>query len=276
MLVIFTDLDGTLLDSRNYSYEAALPALEFIRKNDIPLIFCSSKTRAEVEYWRACLGNSHPFIVENGGGLYIPRDYFGLRIHAPADRDHYAAFEFGTPYVELVETLRAVSSDTGCEVLGFHQMSALDLSVRYGMTLQQAKLAKQREFDEPFEILGSRTEALLEAIERQGKRWVSGGSLFHLMGVNDKAHCVRLLASHYERVFSRVSTIGLGDGPNDIRFLKAVDIPILLRSPIAGRLQTLLPRARLSTAEGPLGWNDALLGLLRSSGMETVCISAQI
>jgi mannosyl-3-phosphoglycerate phosphatase len=54
-LVIFTDLDGTLLDRNTYSFEPALPALHLIRQKDIPLILTSSKTRAEIEFCQAQL-----------------------------------------------------------------------------------------------------------------------------------------------------------------------------------------------------------------------------
>ena len=74
--IIFSDLDGTLLDSVDYSFAAALPALEAIRTQDVPLILCSSKTRAEIEVYRQRLNNEHPFITENGGGIFIPQDYF--------------------------------------------------------------------------------------------------------------------------------------------------------------------------------------------------------
>jgi mannosyl-3-phosphoglycerate phosphatase len=274
MLVIFTDLDGTLLDRRTYSCEEAAPALAFVRDHKIPLVFCSSKTRAEVEYWRARLDNQHPFIVENGGALYIPKDYFGFRIHAPAYRGQYAVFEFGTPYSELTETLNQAASETACQLLAFHQMSAGEVRARYGMTLHQASLAKQRESDEPFEIVSGQMEALLASIEKRGKRWLAGGHLFHILGVNDKSHCVGLLASYYERAFPKVRTIGLGDGPNDVRFLRSVDIPILLRSRVSEELISLVPRAQVTDREGPQGWNEAVLALLKESEEEMYCASA--
>jgi len=74
--IIFTDLDGTLLDSDTYSYEKAKIALQLLKKRRIPLIFCTSKTRAEIEFWRDEVGNYDPFISENGGGIFIPKDYF--------------------------------------------------------------------------------------------------------------------------------------------------------------------------------------------------------
>jgi len=69
-IIVFTDLDGTLLHPRTYSFEAAMPALKLIKEKDIPLILCSSKTRAEIEVYRKKLDNQHPFVSENGGGIF--------------------------------------------------------------------------------------------------------------------------------------------------------------------------------------------------------------
>jgi len=49
-LIIFTDLDGTLLDYSNYSFEPVLPALQLLKEKDINLIICSRKTRKEIGY----------------------------------------------------------------------------------------------------------------------------------------------------------------------------------------------------------------------------------
>jgi len=263
MQVIFTDLDGTLLD-RAYSYAAARPALALMRELDVPLVFCSSKTRAEIEYWRSRLNNRHPFIIENGGALYVPRDYFPFAIRAPVYRDGYAVFEFGDPYGELVGALRSASLESRCEVVGFHRLSASEISKRYGMSGQEAELAKRREYDEPFEILGSSGAALLAAIERRKKRWLQGGRLYHVLGVNDKAHCVNLLTHFYQRAVPHVATMGLGDGPNDVGFLNSVNTPVLLRTAMAGKLVKAVKGARLTDLEGPEGWNEAVLSLLAS------------
>jgi mannosyl-3-phosphoglycerate phosphatase len=65
--LVFTDLDGTLLDSRTCSYEKSLAAINRLEQKGIPIIFCSAKTRAEQEVYRRELGLRHPFVVENGG-----------------------------------------------------------------------------------------------------------------------------------------------------------------------------------------------------------------
>jgi len=64
--IIFTDLDGTLLDHDSYSFEEASFMLDFIKEHDIPLIIVTSKTRNEVIGIQKRLGISTPFIIENG------------------------------------------------------------------------------------------------------------------------------------------------------------------------------------------------------------------
>ncbi len=80
--VIFSDLDGTLLDAVRYSFNDALPALSLIQAHGVPLVLCSSKTRAEIEACRQRMHNFHPFITENGGGIFIlvgaERKHIGL------------------------------------------------------------------------------------------------------------------------------------------------------------------------------------------------------
>jgi HAD superfamily hydrolase (TIGR01484 family) len=71
-LLVFSDLDGCLLDERTYRWDAARPALEALGSRGVPLLLCSSKTRAEMEALAGGLGLAWPFIVENGGALVIP------------------------------------------------------------------------------------------------------------------------------------------------------------------------------------------------------------
>jgi mannosyl-3-phosphoglycerate phosphatase family protein len=264
MLVFITDLDGTLLD-KAFSYEAAEPALRLLSQLRIPLVLCTSKTRAEVEACRILLDNHHPFIVENGGALYIPERCFPLAINSPVHRDGYAVIEFGDPYPELVRCLLQASVESKCFVRGFHQMDVEEVSARCNMSVAAASLAKEREYDEPFEILGGDVERLTDAIKEQKKRWTRGGSFYHILGSNDKAHCASLLIHFYTRIYGNVITVGLGDGLNDAGFLNLVDIPILMESPAMADLKKAVPRGRQSPGPGPQGWNSAVLNAIEQN-----------
>ena len=79
-LAIFTDLDGTLLDHDTYEWSPARPMLDRIREEGWPLVFVTSKTRAEVEGLRTEMEVDEPFIVENGAAAFFPPRYGDLEL----------------------------------------------------------------------------------------------------------------------------------------------------------------------------------------------------
>jgi mannosyl-3-phosphoglycerate phosphatase len=265
MKVLFTDLDGTLLDRDDYTYEEAAPALWELRRQGIPVVFCSSKTRAELEYWRKRLQNHHPFIAENGGAIFIPRGYFPFSIPHTREYFDYEVIELGSPHSELLDCLKTACEESNCQVLGFHHMTAAEISLHSGLPLEQAQLAKAREYDEPFLILDlERAPALLSAIESHGKQWTRGGRFYHILGQSHKGRAVRALANIYRKHGEPVVTIGLGDRFNDAALLNSVDVPIIVWSAIAPLVKTEVPNAKITDSAGPCGWNEAVLEVLQS------------
>ena len=263
VLIVVSDLDGTLLDHTTYAFDAARAALERLYDARVPLVLCTSKTRAEVEPIRAALRNAHPFIVENGGGVYVPLGYFPFEIDGAERRGEYAVIPLGDPYAELTRALDSASRATGVGVRGFASMTDDEVAAETGLALAEARLAREREFDEPFAVTEpARALELLAAIEREGKRWTSGGRFHHITGANDKAAAVRLLVTLYRRQLGDVRTVGLGDAPNDAEFLTVVDVPILIASPRVDRLRALVPGGQVTTLGGPAGWNAAVLAVL--------------
>ena len=266
-LVVFSDLDGTLLDHDTYSFDAARPALERLGQAGVPLVLCTSKTRAEVEPLRAALDNDSPFIVENGGAIMIPDGYFSVEIDAAASErsEGMVIVPLGDPYEALVAALARASRDSGVRVRGFADMTDAEVAEATGLSLGQARLARRRDFDEPFEIIDAdRADALLAAIEREGKRWTTGGRFHHITGAANKAAAVRWLAELYRREAGAVTTVGVGDAPNDAELLGVVDIPIVMASGRADEIVRLVPRATVTRVPGPAGWNEAMLVLLDS------------
>ncbi|MDP2760298.1 MAG: HAD-IIB family hydrolase [Sideroxyarcus sp.] len=259
--IIITDLDGTLLDAASYSCAPAQAALDLIRARDIPLILCSSKTRVEIEVLRRELDNHHPFISENGGGVFIPRGYFSAPFDA-TDAGDYLLITLGTPYAEIRRQFHRLRDALQVRVRGFGDMTVEEVAALTGLSLEAARLARQRDFDEPFVFEGAPDEGFLRAIEAADLSWTEG-RLFHIMGRHDKGRAARLLQALYQKQFGTVRSIGLGDSLNDLQMLQAVDQPVLVkhddgshdaRINIAGLSMTQLP--------GPSGWNEAVLQLL--------------
>ena len=264
-LVVFTDLDGSLLDHESYSFAPAAEALALLAAQGIPLVLCSSKTRAEIEILQQDLGVAHPFLSENGGALFLPRRYFPFLISDGRSIAGYQAIEFGLPYYRLVETLHRVASDLDIPVVGFSDMSTEEVAKDCKLPLMTARLAKLREYDEPFRILDSGLadrSRLFKALHRAGLRCTRGGRYHHLTGVTDKGLGVRTLKSLYRQAWGKVVAVGLGDGLNDLSLLQEADIPIVVQNPAndaATRLLRKVPTARLTSLPGPQGWNETIL-----------------
>jgi mannosyl-3-phosphoglycerate phosphatase len=261
-IIVFTDLDGTLLDRETYSSEAAGPALQLIKQKDIPLIFSTSKTRAEIERHRKQMENDHPFISENGGAVFVPRGYFSFPFPYDRELEEYFVLELGTFYPRIIEVLNAIKEETGVPIKGFSDFTEEELVALCGLGTEEAHFAKEREYDEPFLVEAGEVEfeIIKEKILEKGMTCVTGGRFFHLMGENDKGKAVEILKQLYGFEFFSIATVGIGDSPNDYPMLRAVDYPILLNGgkAISPPIRNLI----CTEGSGPRAWNEAILGLI--------------
>jgi len=264
---IITDLDGTLIDHHTYSADAASQAIQRARGAGIPICICSSKSRTEILYYRKKLGIGDPFISENGGAVFIPESYFDNPGAAGASAESFERIELGTPYDILVAALRDVQRLFKIRLRGFHEITAEELAKESGLTLDLAKLALDREYDEPFWIDANDDviEAVTRALRKRSLQVTRGSRFHHVMGNNDKGKAVDLLAERFRRYFPTVVFAGLGDSPNDIPMLRRVDIPILVKTH-SGKYDEetrhAVPGVRLADGIEPHGWNIAVNALL--------------
>ncbi len=262
--VIFSDLDGTLLDPDTYSFDSALPALRQVREKGIPVVFVSSKTRSEVEVWRRRLQNEHPFVVENGGGIYIPKEYFPFEIPRSAAQGEFRMISLGTSYGIIRKQFIELRERSGINVRGFGDMSVDEVAALTGLTTVEAGLAKSRDFTEPFVFPKDPDARFLQAVEAEKLRWTQG-RFFHVMGNHHKGRAVDRLRALYERKYnSAVFTIGIGDSLNDLPFLLAVDQPVLIRKRTGeydARID--IPGLVRTRVAGAAGWSEAVVELLK-------------
>jgi mannosyl-3-phosphoglycerate phosphatase len=268
--VIFTDLDGTLLDYSSYGWRAAGPALRLLRRYHVPLVVVTSKTRAEVSLFLRAIGRRDPFVVENGGAIYIPSGYFPFEIREaqPALRG-WQRVALGSRHAVLRKALVSAAKRARVRVRGFGDMSAREISKLTGLKLAHARLARLREYDEPFLLEGADRHAwsrLRQEILRSRLTATRGTRFYHISGAGDKGRAVRLLIRWFRSAYGNgLHTVGLGDNPIDIPLLRQVDVPILV--PVPGKRydpETLKAVQGLQRAgrAGPFGWNRAVLSVL--------------
>jgi mannosyl-3-phosphoglycerate phosphatase len=270
--VVFTDLDGTLLALVTYSYEKSLAGINRLKEIGVPLIFCSAKTRAEQEVYRHKLGIFHPFIVENGGAIFIPRGYFPFLFEYHKSVNELLVIELGTSYKKVRQLLAKVRKESGFHFRGFGDMSDEEVAEETGLDIDSAKLAKQREYDETLviasgakqsHITSGEIDKFLQKIKQAGLNWTHGGRFYDVMGDNDKGKAVKIVTGLYREMWGEIETIGLGDSLNDLPMLSAVDIPVLVQKKDSSWESIDLPRLRRIQGIGPEGWSRAIEEIIK-------------
>ena len=224
--VIFADLDGTFLDDK-YDFSEIKPIVNQLSALGSSVVFCSSKTRKEIEFYRKTVKINEPFVSENGAAIFVPKSYFPF-IYACAKAPQYNIIRLGVSYRKLREKLGEIKKKTAATIVGFGDMTLEELATDTGLPSHLATLAQKREHDEPFRIIQGNKSHVLKAIKHEGLRCTQGGRYYHLTGNNDKGKAVNILKNLYSQMFGNVETFGIGDGPNDLPMLKAVDKPFLI------------------------------------------------
>lgn len=249
-LLVFTDLDGTLLSHSGYRWDAARPALEAIAHIGGAVVLASSKTAPEMSTLRKDMGLEHwPAIVENGAGL--------LEAQATATDDH-------SIYAQLRANMMKIPSPLRDSFRGFGDMDVAEISKLTGLAPLPARHASQRAFSEPGLWSGSAQQkvAFLNALAAQGISGREGGRFLTLSFGTTKADQMATITS---RLAPR-HTIALGDAPNDVEMLEAADFGVVIansnRPPLPLLRGEKSGRIMRTTLEGPDGWNAAMLAHL--------------
>jgi mannosyl-3-phosphoglycerate phosphatase len=260
--VIFTDLDGTLLDHHTYSYDAVRPALDRLRKGAIPLIMVSSKTRLEIEVLRTEIDNKDPFIPENGGAIFIPDDYDLAVPENAIEMAGYRVILLGLQTSRIAEAFDELASKLPMRALS--RMKTTEVAELTGLSPAQAEAAKNREFGEAFIIDNPEIEesVLEREVQALGLRLTKGGRFWHLLGENDKGRAVSILSDLFRKRYPGIRTIGFGDAPNDAPMLAVVDQSFLVARPDGSHQSLSLPNLTMVPLPGPAGVNHAILSLL--------------
>lgn len=257
--IIFTDLDGTLLDHDTYQFDAAAKALVFIREHAIPLIINSSKTFAEIEPLQQKLGICQPFICENGAAVYFP-----TTLNGQTDWHCHAFAEPRKRVLEILSDLRG----KGFAFRGFSDCSSEEIMTMTGLTETEAGLAEQRGFSEPLQWLDSEVEKqkFLAELKAQGLQAIQGGRFLTVCGDQDFDKGLAMewfCTQHKADQQSSLLKIALGDSPNDFPMLRTADVAVLIKAKTNIELDIEHEGLLIKTCnQGPAGWQEAIDSLI--------------
>ncbi len=257
-IVIFSDLDGTLLDEATYSCAAAEDALEQCRERGIPVIAATSKTFSETRIAVVETALDPRFIFENGGGICLGEDEI---------------ISLGRDYRKIREVFETLK--TTFDVRGFGDMTPAEIAGLTGLSLAQAVLAAQRMFSEPFLAEGCDQDELRAAVADEGLTIQQGNRFLHLLDREQtKGAAVRKLKEVMGAdAPGSVISIGVGDSPNDFSMLKEVDFPVFVGHPDMLDVSAGLPKELIvPRVTGPAGWAEGVLAVIGSLFRRTTVI----
>jgi mannosyl-3-phosphoglycerate phosphatase len=226
-IIVFADLDGSLLNDK-YEYGQIEPIIHQLLSLNVSIVFASSKTRNEIDFYRHKWQITDPFIIENGSAILIPENYFEIQYEFTRRLQSYNIIELGTAYCIIREKLTVVRNRKRAHIVGFGDMTTEEIAKDSGLPLHLAQLAKEREYSEPFKILDGNEKEVLDAISSEGLCYTRGGRYLHALGNCDKGKATSILKNLYLQQFKTIFSIGVGDSANDLTMLKIVDKPFFV------------------------------------------------
>lgn len=269
-VLIFTDLDGTLMDHHTYAHEDAKSCMQRLLSHGIPIIPNTSKTLSELLVLRKRLGLDGPFIVENGAAIYINKEFLPAKPKGAIWQDGFWLKSFSSKRSYWLGLIKKIKPEHGHLFEAFSDMSLERLIELTGLPEKDAMLSSNRNFGEPLFWKGSdkQLEDFITMLRRMGAYPVKGGRFLHVGGDCNKGNALIWLLKEYQRQHSEitVSTIALGDGKNDVAMLEVADTAVRIASPANAPPE--LERTKnvyTSNLHGPKGWAEILDKLIPES-----------
>ena len=230
--MLFTDIDGTLIDHHTYSPYIAKKALKKLTEKDVPVVFCSSKTFAEQIHLQKKLGINHPFIVENGSAIAIPKGYFPNLSESTVQilKSHDLIVLARKNANDIKNALKRINEAFKLNLFGYSQSNDKTISAITGLKGEAIERAKDRRFTESLFSEHPSLEAL-RMLDSFGLCTLRGGRFLTVQDKKvEKGKAVKQVADLFQDHWrSKPLTVGIGDSLNDESFLKIVDRPYLVQ-----------------------------------------------
>jgi len=260
--IIFTDLDGTLLDHTDYNTSNVSELLQQLQSAHIPVVFNTSKTFCEVVEIKNELNIQQPFIVENGAAVFIPQSYFELKPIGCKEVGGYWCYALASPLSSLLSDLDTLDAQYKAHYKLFSELSSEQISELTGLNNAQAKRAQTRDYSDPLYWYGSDEllNTFVSDVTTLGYDIKIGGRFIHIAKNTDKSAAQQWLVKQFTQHFRKpLTVIALGDSDNDKQMLEHADIAIIINNPSSKKPVKLSHnKARYSQSPAPQGWIEEI------------------
>ncbi len=252
LIIIFTDLDGTLLHRDNFRFDPIKDYIKRLVNNGIIIIPNSSKTEKEIEKFNEELGIELPYISENGSsihGLNLINSNFPNKIILSREKEELLKI-FNSKVPEKIKNK--------CFLI-----SKLDKKKQekiFGQKDNRLKDVLDRKYTLPFLFNGEKIEKnrLLKILSFNSLTLQEGGRVSNLCDNVNKVKSMNKVVKILKNTEDKIKTIAVGDNYNDLDMLKNCDLPCLVFNDQFKLDQINIDNLIFSNKPSPEGWADVI------------------
>ena len=261
-LLIFTDIDGTLINNDTFFEGKNIEIAETLHEHNHILIYNSSKTFDEIVNMQKKFNTSFPFICETGGGIY----YKNLLTQASDELREGYSIMYESKKIEMFKKIikEEVQKNFKNDLDMFDDLCVDEKSRLSGLKGNDLHLASKRDFS----ILinwksdDGRYSKFKSVLHGHGLKLIKGGRFSHICASHDKGQAVKFFLNQIKSsgMYNKILTIGIGDSTNDLEMLSNVDYACVVKSKNNNDLMKKIDISKvlLSTQHAPEGWAECI------------------
>ena len=253
-LWIVSDVDGTLMD-HSYDLTPAKETIKLLQELSIPIILCTSKTAAEVKVIRKELNITDPYIVENGGAIYVDTL---TKVNGE--------IILGEKHEILENILNNISKEINYDLQPLNNISDQEATELTGLEGHSLELMRDRHWSMAFlNPPETKEEDINICCKRFNVEIFRGNRMSHMLSINSNKGKAIVALKKYSKN-PNIKIIGLGDSPNDLPLLLKSDYKIVIPSPSGPNFKLLdkLSDCKFTLASEPngYGWKSEINKLI--------------
>ncbi len=251
-LIIFTDLDGSLLHRDNFKFDTIKDYMKSLVNKGIIIIPNSSKTEKEIEKFNEELGIELPFISENGSaihGLNLINQNFPNKIILSREKE------------ELLKIFKSkVPEQLINKCIQISKLSKKEQEKIFGQKDDKLKYVLKRKYTIPILFNGNNSEKnkLLKILNSNLLTLQEGGRVLNLCDNINKIKSMNRVIKILKKTEDKIKTIAVGDNYNDLEMLKNSDLPCLVFNDQFKLDKINIDNLIFSNKPSPEGWADVI------------------
>ena len=251
-ILIFTDLDGSLLHRDTFKFDEIKDYLKILLSQGIFIIPNTSKTEKEILEFNNELGSDLPYISENGAainGLNLLNSNLPKELILSREKDNL---------IKIFENSIPVNLQNKCKWLS--EMDKNKQSLIFGLGDEKLKMALDRKYTIPFLFEGSKSEKneLSRIVKNKGLALQEGGRVINLTDKVNKAKALQVFVRFFKKNNKNVKTIAVGDNYNDLDMLKTSEFPCLVFNDKFTLDEIPIKNLITTNKPSPEGWADVI------------------